>query len=179
MQIRDGADVCFIHRSVTGVGDVKHIIKAPKPGGAGTDDLVGKHAEQFLGQSVFLNAVVVVQPCLSAPADVEGGVDVFLAPLHDLTQLVPVFHIAEVQVFDRGAGDDHAVVGAILHLVKGAVEGAQMILVDVLGDVAGGLQQLHLHLEGGVGELAHELGLGDDLGGHEVEDEQLQRTDVL
>ena len=54
-----------------------------------------------------------------------------------------------------------------------------MILVDVLGDVAGGLQQLHLHLEGGVGELAHELGLGDDLGGHEVEDEQLQRTDVL
>ena len=100
---------------------------------------MGEDAEHFFGQGVLLDAVVVKKPRLGAPADVQGGVDVLLAPLHDLAQLVPVFHVAEVQVFDRCAGDNHAVIGAVFDLVEGAIEGAQMILVDVLGDVAGSL----------------------------------------
>ena len=54
-----------------------------------------------------------------------------------------------------------------------------MLAVGVSGAVAGGLEQLHLDLEGGVGQLAQDLGLGDNLGGHQVEDQNVQRTDVL
>ena len=49
-----------------------------------------------------------------------------------------------------------------------------MVRVGVLGDVAGHLEQLHLDLEGGVGQLAQQLGLGDNFGGHQVEYEQVQ-----
>ena len=51
--------------------------------------------------------------------------------------------------------------------------------VGVLGGVAPGLEQLDVDLEGGVGQLAQQLGLGDDFGGHQVEDEQVQGADVL
>lgn len=41
-----------------------------------------------------------------------------------------------------------------------------MAAVYVLGAVADGLQQLHLDLQGGVGEFPQQLRLGGDLGGH-------------
>ena len=42
-------------------------------------------------------------------ADVQGGVNVAFAPLHDLAQLVPVADLLELQVLDRRTGDDHPV----------------------------------------------------------------------
>ena len=45
--------------------------------------------------------------------------------------------------------------------------------------VAGRLHQGHVHLNGGIGQQAGDLGLGGDLGRHQVEDEDLQRADVL
>ena len=41
------------------------------------------------------------------------------------------------------------------------------------------VDQLQLHLQRRVGELAHDLRLGGDLGGHQVQDQDLQRADVL
>ena len=54
-----------------------------------------------------------------------------------------------------------------------------MAPVHVLGVVADGLQQFHLDLQGGVGELPQQLGLRGDLGGHQVENEQVEGPDVL
>ncbi len=57
--------------------------------------------------------------------------------------------------------------------------GDQVFGGDVLGLVAGGVEQGHLHLQRGVAEQAQELGLGGDLGGHQVQDGDAQRTDIL
>ena len=51
--------------------------------------------------------------------------------------------------------------------------------IGIMPHIAGRLKQLHLDLEGRVGQLAQYLGLGDDLGGHQVQDEQVQRADIL
>ena len=45
--------------------------------------------------------------------------------------------------------------------------------------MAQGVQQLHLDLERGVGQLAEQLGLRDDLGGHEIQNDQVQRAHIL
>ena len=138
-----------------------------------------KHPEQLFVQRPLGNAVVVKQPRLRPPADVEGAVDVGLGPRHDLAQLRPVVHLLKLQVLHRRAGDDKAVIFVVLDLLKGGVEGFQMRHVGVMPHVAGCLQQLHLDLKRRVGQLAQQLGLGDDLGGHEVEDKHLQRTNIL
>ena len=122
---------------------------------------------------------MVVDARLRAPADVQRGVHVRGGPCHDLRKLVPVVHVLEVQQLDGRAGDDHAVEMLVLDLVERGVERFQMLRGHVFGLVAGRLQQAHLYLERRVGQLAHDLRLGDDLRGHEVEQQHLQGADVL
>ena len=54
-----------------------------------------------------------------------------------------------------------------------------MLRIRVLGDVAEGVEQLHLYLKRGVGQLPQQLSLSHDLRGHQVQNQQLQRTDIL
>ena len=98
---------------------------------------------------------------------------------HDLAELIPVVHVGEIQILHRCAGDDHAVILLILDLMEGRIKGRQVLGVSILGNVAQGVEQLYLDLERRVGELAQQLGLGDDLSGHQIQDKQVQRADVL
>ncbi len=109
----------------------------------------------------------------------QGGVDIRLAEVHDLAQLRPVIHLLKVHGLNRCAGDDHPVVAVILHLVEGLIKRLQMGCSDMGGGVAGRLQQGHMDLQGGVRQQTGNLGLGGDLGGHQVQDQDLQRADVL
>ena len=113
---------------------------------------------------------MVVQGGLRAPADVQGGVDVAFAPLHDLAQLVPVADLLELQVLDRRTGDDHPVEVLLLDVVEHFIELEQVLGGGVFGGVGGGLQQLHINLQGCIAEHPQQLALGVDLFGHKVED---------
>ena len=120
-----------------------------------------------------------IEPRLGAPADVEGRVDMGAAPSHDLAQLRPVVHLIELQVLHRRAGDNHAVKFAVSDLIKGGIEGSKMIFIRVLGMVTGSPKKLYFDLYRGVGQLAKDLGLRYDLGGHQIQDYYIQRTDIL
>ena len=50
---------------------------------------------------------------------------------------------------------------------------------DVRCLMADRLQQGHVHLQRRVGQQPGDLGLGGDLGGHQVQDQDLQRADML
>ena len=52
-------------------------------------------------------------------------------------------------------------------------------LGDVRALVARGADEVDVHLQRGVAQQPHELGLGDLFGGHEVDYGDFQRTDVL
>ena len=88
LQLGDLQDILLPVFRIPGVGRVKHIIKAPKEGGASPEGLVGEYAEELFRQTVFGDAVMIVQACLRTPADMQGGMYVGLGPLHDLAQLV-------------------------------------------------------------------------------------------
>lgn len=178
-KLRDLLDVLQPVFGVAGVRDIEHIVKAAEEGGLGADHRVGEHAEELFAQIILRDPIVVEEAGLGPPADVQCGVDMGGGPVHDLAQLVPVVHIGEVQILHRRAGDDHAIELPVLDLVEGGVEGGEMVGVRILGDVAQGVEQFHLDLEGGVGQLAQQLGLRDDLSGHQVEDQQVQWADVL
>ena len=105
-----------------------------------------KDAEHLFRKMHLANAEMIVQPGQRTPAQMNGGVDVLLAVIHDGAQLVPVIHILVVQVLDGRAGDDHAVKTLVLHLVEGLVEGLHVLLGRVGGVVGGGLQKGQIHL---------------------------------
>lgn len=135
---------------------------------------MGEDAEELFAQIIFGDLVVVIQPGLGPPADVERGVDMSFGPFHDLAELIPVVHVGEIQILHRCSGDDHAVILLILDLMEGRIKGRQVLGVSILGNVAQGVEQLYLDLERRVGELAQQLGLGDDLSGHQIQDKQVQ-----
>lgn len=166
LQLRLGSDVPLQHLGVSGVGGLKHIVKAMEQGGVGYQHPVLVNPEELFGQGVFFDTKVIVEPRLGPPANVQGGVDVGAAPRHNLAQLVPVVHLGEVQVLHRCAGDNHAIELPSLHLVEGGIKGGQVVAVRVAGPIARGLKQFHLNLKRRVGELAQKLGLGGNLGGH-------------
>lgn len=76
------------------------------------------------------------QTRLRAPADMQRGVNIGGGPIHDLHELVPIVDVREIELLDRGAGDDQPVEALVAHLVERAVERLEMLGRDVLGLVA-------------------------------------------
>ncbi len=117
-----------VNGSVPGMGHPKLVVKAPEQNGPLIVQVMGINAEKLLGQGMLLNPIVVVQPCLGAPADMEGGMDIGLAPGHDPAQLRPVVHFLKGHLLHRRSGDDHAIKLPVLQFIKGFVEGQKMLL---------------------------------------------------
>ena len=179
LQSLGGSDVLPEDGGVAGMGNPEFIVKATQQDGALVVRPMGEYAEELLLQLVLGNAVVIVKARLGAPADVEGGMDIGLAPLHDPAQLRPVVHRFKLHQLHRCAGDDHAVEFAILQLIEGLVEGQKMLRGHILGLVGGHLHELQMHLQRGVAQESGELGLRNDLGGHQIQHHDLKRSDLL
>ena len=178
-QLRAGQHILPANAGVAGMGGVEHLVKAAHQRVRGPGDLVQEHAEHLLVQQLLADAEMVVQRGLRAPAHVQGGVHVGLAEFQNPAQLVPVIHLFKGHGLHRRTCDDHTVVPLIFHLVKGRIEGIQMLGRHMAGRMAGRLQKGQLHLQRAVGQQAGQLGLGDDLGGHQVQHQNPQRADVL
>ena len=80
------------------------------------------HAEEFFRQLPLLQAVMIIQARLGAPADMQCAVYVRFAPFHNAAQLLPVVHIFKFQIFHRRAGNDHTVVAPVFNLIKRAIK---------------------------------------------------------
>ena len=87
--------------------------------------------------------------------------------------------MSEVHQLHRRAGDDETVEGAAADLAKGFVEGQHVGLGGVLGHMTPGGDQLQFDLQGGVAKDPGQLGLRVHLGGHQVQQEDLEGADVL
>ncbi|MNT48016.1 hypothetical protein D3C72_1847760 [compost metagenome] len=134
---------------------------------------------QLLAVGLLLHAVERLERRLHRPAQEQGGGHMLMGPLDDLDDARPVDHLLELHQPERRPRDDHAVVVVATHLLEVVIEVLQVRLGRVLRLPIVDAQQIHVHLQGRVGEHPHQLDLGLYLLGHQVEDEHPQRTDVL
>lgn len=79
-------------------------------------------AECLLRQQVLRNAVMIVKPCLCAPADMKSGGNICLGPVHNMGQLIPVLNLLVLHLLHRCAGDDQSVKVLVFYIVKGLIE---------------------------------------------------------
>ena len=168
-----------IHGGMPGMWNPEHIIEAPQQNRPLVVSVMGIDAEQLPGQRMLLNAIVVVKSRLGSPADVEGGMDMGFAPLHNPAQLRPVVHFLKGHLLHRRTSDHHAVKFPVFQLVKSFVEGQKMLLRGVLGAMRGNHHQLQVDLQGRVAQQTAQLGLRGNFGRHQIQQNNLQGTDVL
>ena len=128
LKARIGLDVGGVDGSVARVRCPELVVKAAHQRAGGLQHVVVEHAGQLLRQLVLLDAVVVEDARLCAPADVQRRVHIRGGPLHDAAQLVPVVHVFELVQLNGRTRDDHAVIAVVFHLVKRAVERFQVLL---------------------------------------------------
>ena len=157
----------------------KSLIEATEKNRFFVVDLVRINAEIFLRQVNFRNSEMIVETGLSTPADVKGAGDVGFAPFHDFAKLIPVFDLFKIHVFNRCAGDNHAVVLVVLDLFKGLVKSEQMSLGGVLRLMRGRIHHFHLDLKRSISEQSRKLSFRFDFLGHKVEKQNFQRSDIL
>ncbi len=108
---------------------VKAVVETAHQRRGGLDHAVLVHAGELGRQLVLVDTVVMVQASLRAPADVEGGMHVGGGPIHDVHQLVPIVDVREIELLDRGAGDDQPVEALVAHLVERAVAGSSCLSI--------------------------------------------------
>ena len=136
-------------------------------------------AEELARQVLLGDAIEVVEASERAPAQVHRREDVLLGPVDDLAELLPVVHVLKGHLLHGRTGDDEAVIVLVAEAVEGVVELHQMVLRDVRGRVGRDAHEVAAHLQRRLGDEAQELRLGLDLGGHEVEDDDPKRADLL
>jgi hypothetical protein len=100
-------------------------------------------------------------------------------PLHDFLQFLPIVHFLEGQPFYRCSGNDHAVKGLFLDLGKGLVKSQHVLLRRVLGCMIFRMQQHDIHLQSCITNQPQDLGLGHNLGRHQIQDYNFEGPDVL
>src|SRR3990167_9504451 len=88
----------------------EHVIKPADKRAVLVSDGVLVNAELLLVQRALGDAIMVEQPGLRRPAEMEGGAYVMGGPFHHLPQIIPVVNLLKLQLLDRGPGDDEAVV---------------------------------------------------------------------
>ena len=113
---------------MTGMGCIKLVVKAPEQNRPFVIRMVREYTEELFRQGILFDTVVIVKSRLGAPADMEGRMNIGLAPLHDLAKLIPVVHILKFQLFHRCAGNDHAVKFPVLQLIEALIKGQHMLL---------------------------------------------------
>ena len=83
---------------------------------------MGEDAKHLFFQWIFGDSIVIIKPRLSAPADMEGGIHICFAPLHNHAELLPIIHFFKGEMFYRRASDNHAVEFFLPHVVKGLIK---------------------------------------------------------
>ncbi len=102
-----------------------------------------------------------------------------LRPLENFAELRPVVHLLVLHLLHRRAGDDETVEAPLLQLRKGIVEFVQMDGGSVRALVRPHAHKGDVKLQRRVREHPQELQLRILLLGHEIQNTDLQRTDVL
>lgn len=158
-QFRRVVDGNVIYGRMAGLGNEVAVIEAPKQRMVLLSQLVFKDTEELGRQIPFVDAVVVVEPGLGAPAEEERRKGMGLGPVEIGLHFRPVVDGFKGNLFDRRAGNDQAVIVAVLNVFEDVV-----VFIEIRGIGMGTLMhfsmaEVDFDLERRVTEQAQELQL--------------------
>ena len=174
-----GVDVFATDFGVAAMGHVEEIVEAAEDGQLRLDDPLGEDAKLLLLERILGDAIIIVESGLGSPADVERALHVGLCPVEDGLHLVPVGDVLEGELLYGGARDNHTVELLRLQHLEVLIEHHHVLYGRILRGVAFQLHKRDVKLQGRIRQQSYEVGFGRNLQRHQVQDDNLQRTDVL
>ena len=81
---------------ISAVRNVKQVVESSENRISLVVFMMGEYSEKFFIQRVFGDSVKMVQPGQSSPTNIESRGDVFVRPVENLDQLVPVIDLLEL-----------------------------------------------------------------------------------
>ena len=102
-----------------------------------------------------------------------------LGPADIIHQLRPVLHLFKFQTFHRGPGDDEPVVIAVFYVRELQIGFVQIGIIRVGRLPGNGAGKIYFDLQGAVTQQTQQLQLRRFLQGHQIQDQNLQGTDIL
>lgn len=111
---KDGQPGIFIYIapanfSVAGMRRQEFIIKPANQLVLGMKNAMMKDAKFLFAQGIFWDSIVMLETCLSAPANMKSGKDIFFCPFHDVLKFPPIIHFFKWQLLHGCARDDQPI----------------------------------------------------------------------
>ena len=89
-----------------------------------------------------------------------------LRPCKDVAKFVPIIHVFKIDLFNRSACHDEAVVIVVANVGKLLVEHFDVLARSVFAHMSVGFNEVKLDLQRSVGEESQQVGFGHDFEGH-------------
>ena len=172
-------DICNRNFCVSGMRRKKYIIKAPDQRDLTVQYPVLEKSEHFLIQRFFLQAIKMIKTGLRCPTEKDRGSHMLLSPIHDLSQLIPVIHFLKRHLLHRCSCDDHSIKFTFLYIGECFIKLVQMAERCILGFMALHSHKCHIHLQRCIGKRTQKLQLCFFFQRHQIQDQNLDRTDIL
>ncbi len=116
---------------------------------------------------------------LRCPAYIQRPVHMGLRPVENTLHFVPIGDFLEFETLDRSTRDDKAVEALLPHIFPRLIEGQHVIGRRMARHMVGNPNEGQLHLQRCCAEKTRNLRLGGDLVRHQIEETDLQRTNIL
>ena len=172
-------DVVAMQFGMTAMRHHEQIVEPTEDGQLWLEHLLWEDAEHLLLERILRYAIMEIESCLRRPADVHCAPHVRTGPLENVLHLVPIGDVLEVKCLDGRTGDNHAVIFLVAHLFEVAVEHHHMFDGRILRRMAAEFHETDFQLQRCIRQQTYQVGLCRNLQRHEVQDGNLQRTDVL
>ena len=100
-------------------------------------------------------------------------------PAEYFRDLFPVVDLLKLQMFHGSTGNNHTVKLFIAHQFEVTVKCFHVLNGSILGSMALQFHETDLNLQGRIGEQTDQVGLRGYFNGHQIQHDNLQRTDIL
>ena len=156
-------DILTMDLRMTAMRHHKHIIETTEDRQSFLQRILREDAEHLLLQRIFGNTIMIIQACLSRPADIKRTGDMGTGPIEDIGNLIPVVHLFKIKRLYRCTCDDHTIKLLIAHRFEVAVEHHHVFDRRILGGMTTQFHETDLQLQGGVRKETDQVRLSCNL----------------
>ena len=164
---------------MSGMRCKEHIVESAYQRNLTVHHFMPEKTEHLLIKFAFFQSIVVVESCLCSPAQINGGGNMGVCPVHDLYQFLPVVYLFEFHLLYRSTCDDHSIVFVIFQFRKCLIKFIQMTHRCILRFMALYCHKGDIYLQRCVGKGTQKLKLCLLFQRHQVQNEDLNGADIL